>query len=360
MAQYEDIPLIDSHTHCHNQAEATVLERAAERLGLKAFTVCGICYAGGRSTVANPLALQLKIANPGRVYACGGLFYKLPGRKLTGGDLVAQARRLGELGFDGVKMIQGKPTAYKAIGIPLNDPVYRDYYAYLQAERVPVVFHVADPEEFWDREKIPAHFLKMGWLYDGSFPAKEQLYAEIDDVLGRFSRLRVVFAHFYFLSADIERAGRFLDAHPTVSFDITPGMEMYGNFTAKADEWSDFFRRYKDRIVFGTDNTCPVDDGTLNWAVDKINCMRRFLATKDEFVFDNYEVRGLGLGCDVLERIFHLNFEALFGKRPKEVDPSVAVDYCGELTRLADGMPEKDEVVRSLNEISERIRSATG
>jgi predicted TIM-barrel fold metal-dependent hydrolase len=360
MTPYEDIPLIDGHTHCNSQAEAAVLEATAERLGLKAFTVCPICHAGGRSTIANPLALQLKIANPGRVFACGGVFYKLPGRELTADDLLDQVRRLGELGFDGVKMLHGKPTAYKAIGIPMNDPIYNGYCAYLQAERVPVVFHVADPEEFWDRQKIPAHFLKMGWLYDGSFPAKEQLYAEIDDVLGRFGGLRVVFAHFYFLSADIERAGRFLDAHPTVSFDVTPGMEMYGNFSAKADEWSDFFRRYADRIVFGTDNTCPVDDGTLDWAVDKIDCMRRFLATDDEFVFDNYQVRGLALGRDVLERIFHLNFEALFGESPRPVDPQAAVDYCRELARLAEDMPEKDEVQRNLNEIVERITAAAG
>ena len=357
----ERIPLIDSHTHCGTEQEVGVLTGVMDELKLKACMVCAICYGAGDQTISTPLALLLKLSRPGQIYASGGLFYKLPGQRKMNLDLPGQAAKLMSLGFDGMKMLQGKPTAYREIGIPMNAPVYDEYYAFLQAERIPVVFHVADPEEFWDRTKIPAHFLEMGWCYDdGTYPAKEQLYGEIDDVLDRFPELRIVFAHFYFLSADMERAARFLDRRPTVSFDITPGMEMYGNFSARADQWSDFFTRYKDRLVFGTDNVCPVDEGSLAMAVEKIRCMRRFLATRDEFVFDGYKCRGLGLGADVLESIFHLNFERYFGARPRDVNVASALAYCKELAAIANRMDDGAKIASSLESIARKISRLAG
>ena len=55
--------------------------------------------------------------------------------------------------------------------------------------------------------------LALATVYD-LISSKEELYAEVDEVLRRHPNLRVIFAHFYFLSADLPRAARFFDAHP--------------------------------------------------------------------------------------------------------------------------------------------------
>ena len=356
MSREKKLPLIDGHTHCFTMDMVDNLVGVMQQLGLKAFNICGICHTGGARISQNPLCLMLKLMYPGKVYACGGLFHKLPGQ--TGGtfDLRGQAERLMSLGFDGIKMIEGKPTAYKALGIPLNDPAYDDYYGWVESQQIPVVFHVADPETFWDRKTIPAHFLDKGWCYDdGTYPQKEQLYEQVDDILARFGKLPVIFAHFYFLSADIDRAGAFLDKWPAVSFDITPGMEMYRNFSQKADEWGHFFANYADRIVFGTDNVCSVDQGDLAGSIDKIRCMRRFLATKDEFTFGRYDVRGLGLDESVLAKIYTGNFERHFGSKPKPVSREAALGYCRELADQAEPVPEKAEVLADLKQITNAI-----
>jgi len=361
MENCRDVPLIDGHSHCPRPEISDILTGIMDRLDLKAFTICAVCYAGGKSTQANPLALLNKLARPGKVYACGGLFHKLPGRDKGQLDLLGQARGLMSLGFDGIKMLHGKPTAYKDIAMPTNDPVYDDCYTWLQAESVPIIFHVADPEEFWDRRKIPPRFLKMGWCYDdGTYPSKEQLYDEIDDILARFPRLRIIFAHFYFLSADIERAGRFLDRWPAVSFDITPGMEMYGNFSAKRDQWRDFFTRYGDRIVFGTDNVWSVDEGGMDHAVSKIRNMRRFLETDDEFTFGRYTCRGLALDRATIEGIYHANFERYFGPAPKPVNGNDALAYCRRLAELAGQTPGQDEATSALEKIADRLARLSG
>ncbi|GAH68481.1 unnamed protein product, partial [marine sediment metagenome] len=135
-----EIPLIDGHTHCFSPDVAAILTGVMDRCNLRAFNVCGIVCRGGLSSIQNPLALLLKLLHPGTVYACGGLCYKLPPRTKSNFDPLGQAKRLMALGFDGIKMIEGKPTAYKFTGIAMNDPVYDEYYSWIQAERIPVVF----------------------------------------------------------------------------------------------------------------------------------------------------------------------------------------------------------------------------
>ena len=76
-----------------------------------------------------------------------------------------------------------------------------------------------------DRWKIPRE-----WTYvDGTYPSKEELYGEMQNVLARFPELRVTLAHFGFLSADPEGASALLDRFPNLCLDLTPGVGMYAN-----------------------------------------------------------------------------------------------------------------------------------
>ncbi len=110
-----------------------------------------------------------------------------------------------------------------------------------------------DPEEFWDPDRIPGWAKEHNWGYGPDDVTKEALYAEVDEVLARHPRLNVSFAHFYFLSADLPRAARFMDEHPSVRFDLAPGIEMLYNISRDPDAGREFFIDYADRIVFGTD-----------------------------------------------------------------------------------------------------------
>lgn len=351
-----DIPLIDGHAHLFSRDVMPRITDVMARCNLAGINIAAIVARGGPSVVQNALALLMKLKWPAKVYACGGLYYGLPGQSKEGLDLAGQAKRLMEVGFDGVKMIEGKPTVYKLLGICLNDPVYDEYYGYLELQGIPVLFHVGDPETFWDRKAIPPKFIELGWCYDdGTYPAKEQLYAEIDDVLGRFPKLRVVFAHFYFLSADVGRAGEFLDNWPDVSFDITPGTEMYDNFSGKPQQWRQFFLEHQERIIFGTDNVCSVQKGSVEEAVENIEVMRRFLETKDRFDGYGYRLSGLGLEAAALERIYGRNFQRYFGAKPKTVDPSAAIEFCRELVARLEQGDEHAGVLATLRQTVREI-----
>ncbi len=109
------------------------------------------------------------------------------------------------------------------------------------------------------------------------------------------------------MSADIARASEFLDKWRNVSLDITPGIEMYHNFTRRPGEWREFFTRHNDRIIFGTDNHPPGDmknTEQLDICVGNIAMIRDFLETDKEMLSG----RGLKLGSDTLEKIYCGNF----------------------------------------------------
>ena len=96
-----------------------------------------------------------KIMYPEKIYGFGGLFYPDNPNLANGQNLLEQAVRLKQLGFDGMKMLEGKPDTRKNIGLPLDSPLFDKYYSYLEAEGIPVTYHVGDPKVFWDEEKAP-------------------------------------------------------------------------------------------------------------------------------------------------------------------------------------------------------------
>ncbi|MBD3241856.1 MAG: amidohydrolase family protein [Chitinivibrionales bacterium] len=338
---------IDTHVHLQTVAAIDGFRRIMESCAIDALGVA--CIQRDHPHV-NPVAFLMKARYPQSTFVFGGLDYDPPGGEETGTDFAGQVQRLVTLGADGMKMIEGKPNVRKASGLALDDPQYHAYYAYLQDNAVPVLFHVADPEEFWDEEAAPEIAKRNNWLYtDGTFPSKEQLYDESERVLRAFPALKVVFAHFRFLSADLERAAAFLDAWPNACFDLTPGSEMYYNFSRRAADWREFFVRYQDRILFGTDNTTHTDD-LEKWGVENIDRIRRFLASDAAF-----SGPGLALPPEVLEKIYHGNFERVFGVEPKPVDVAGIVAQSAILLEHARATGGPQDSITELETIMQQL-----
>ena len=96
-----------------------------------------------------------------------------------------------------------------------------------------------------------------------------------------------MFAHFHFLSDFLDRAAALLDRYPNVNFDLAPGIEMLYNFTKRPAEARDFFLKYQDRLVYGTDFS------TWRLSLTRIWVVRNFLET-DEYFHVPTTTRSLG------------------------------------------------------------------
>lgn len=317
---FADVPLIDGHIHfVHPERLDEMLALLDEAHVSRASLVC---IPNPDTTTHNPAALYFKQKHPQKAYISGALDYSVLADPAHAPErLAAQIAALKAQGFDGLKLIEGKPQVRKLLPHPLDGALYEKMWATLEHESFPVVFHVNDPDAFWDAARCPEWARQSGWDYsDGSYPAKEDLYAEVDHILARHPRLKITFAHFYFLSRDLERAARFLDVHPTVCFDLAPHMDMYRDFSRDPAAARAFFIRYQDRIIYGTDtDTRALARGPagMRFMQSIPVLIRSFLERDGAFTLnDSTQYHGLGLPRAVLEKIYRANFERMYGTVP--------------------------------------------
>ena len=204
MTDFADIPLIDAHIHMRTIASITNQTNVMEACGLTAVNVLASAAMSGLNINQNVLAALFKVERRGEVYAFGGLHHQRPAVEAAAPDFAGQLRRIRELGFDGIKMIEGKPSIYKMLGTPLNDPLYDRFYALLAEWQFPLLLHVGDPAMMWDPEQVQQWALDRGWFYgDGTYPTLEQLYGQVEDVLTRHPTLPLILAHLAFLEDDM-------------------------------------------------------------------------------------------------------------------------------------------------------------
>lgn len=255
-----------------------------------------------------------------------------------------QLEALIKLGIDGFK-IMSCPTMRRYCGFGLNDSRYEKMFAMLEEKGIAVNIHVADPEEFWD---------EGGRYADPSLPSKQQMYDEVLEVLDRHPKLKVVFAHFFFLSNYPDEAVRILEKYPNVYFDLTPGVEMYYNFDKNLDFWRDFFVKYRDRLIFGTDANANKDCN-----VDLENLVYRKLTEgtnvfKQKCYGDDFVMRGLALDDETVDMIAYRNYFSIFGKNKKPVNKEFFYECCERVLADLENM-EGDPYQKNRCEIVPRL-----
>lgn len=335
--------ITDGHVHMGSVSEEASLLNLCQATGIQRMGLVSIQNPATGSGL--PQSLFMKARHPGQFYVFAGLNHaeKLSSGRVRTPSLAEQAEGFARMGCDGIKMIEGKPTSRQRLNIPVTDPYFADYWACIEDLGLPIVWHVNDPEEFWDPEKIPGWAKERHWGYGPEDVQKEELYAEVDAILARHPRLKVIFAHFYFLSADLSRAARFLEEHPTVHFDLAPGIEMLYNISRDPEAGREFFLRYADRIVFGTDLSSgqSLEEGRIRAGI-----VFRWLESEDTFRVpeeadfllgppEDGIIRGMALPGEVLKHIYHSNLARLAGFPPQPLKVEAAIAECERLAAIA-------------------------
>ena len=68
-------------------------------------------------------------------------------------------------------------SSRQSLNVPVTDAYYADYWARVEELRIPLTWHVNDPEEFWDPDRIPGWAKERSWGYGPGDVQKEELYA---------------------------------------------------------------------------------------------------------------------------------------------------------------------------------------
>ena len=198
-----------------------------------------------------------------------------------------------------------------AIDDPRLDPIWEE------AGRlgIPVSIHTSDPEAFFHPvdntneryEELTGH---PDWSFYGpQFPSKEELLAQRDRMFAKHPHTNFVALHVANWPENLDYVSNLLDKLPNVMIEFGAREAELGRQPKRARE---FFIKYQDRIMFGTDN--GMDEAMYRNHF-------RWLETSDEY-FDywgapgqgRWKISGMGLPDSVLEKIYHNNAERLFGK----------------------------------------------
>ena len=351
---YRGHRVIDGHIHFTLDAEPAFYVDFLSASGTDAANLAVITR--GNTLPCTPESLALKALYPERFYVCAALD---PLEYCRGGDdmgrrLAEYAGRMLSCGCDGIKMLEGKPQLRKALPVPgFDEPCWEDFWQFAEESQTPLLWHVNDPAAFWDRENIPAWAEKAGWFYDESYINNEAQYTQVLNVLERHPRLKVILAHAFFMSEDLDRLGDILSRYPDVMTDLTPGIEMYDAFSQRPEQTRDFFETFGDRIIYGTDTGSRFVYGGRGKTFDEKENTRRHEIVRDflfgtepriisadgHFVHDrpDFLMMPLGLAGERLDAILSGNFMRFIGGAPKKTDREAALDEC---LRLKKAEPE--------------------
>ena len=217
---------------------------------------------------------------------------------------------LKDLGL-GVRDKSGKLIA---VDDPRLDPIWEE----AGRLHIPVSIHTSDPEAFFhptngENERYEELTEHPDWSFYSApggpqFPSKEELLAARDRVFARHPHTQFVALHMANWPENLDYVSSLLDRLPNVMVEFGAREAELGRQPRRARE---FFLKYQDRIMFGTDNEVTEEMYRNHF---------RWLETADEY-FDywgypgqgRWEIYGMDLPDPVLEKIYHGNAEKMFG-----------------------------------------------
>jgi len=225
----------------------------------------------------------------------------------------------------------------------LDNPGFDGLMSHLEAERIPLVAHQAEPKNCWlpldqmttenDRSYFRDHPEYYMYLHP-QMPSYESLMAHRDNFVAHHPRLIFIGAHLASLEWSVDEIAKFFDKFPNATADLAARMTQVQYQSNKdRDKVRQFFIKYQDRLQYGSDLTedppdpharaqNPPADGTpFETEADKFwRSDWLYLATGESQHIDaiKADVKGLALPKAVVDKIYYTNAHWVFWKLPRE------------------------------------------
>ena len=224
----------------------------------------------------------------------------------------------------------------------LDDPRFDGLMNHLEQKGIPLVAHQAEPRNCWlpldqmttenDRSYFKEHPEYYMYLHPEQ-PSYESLMQHRDRFVARHPKLIFIGAHMASLEWSVDRLAKFFDEYPNTSADLAARMTQV-QFQSNADREKvrQFFIKYQDRLLYGTDLTenppdpharaqNPPDNGQgfEKEADDFWRSDWKYLATDAVQHIDaiKADTKGLALPKPVIDKIYYANAHRVFARLPK-------------------------------------------
>ncbi|MEN1679733.1 MAG: amidohydrolase family protein [Planctomycetota bacterium] len=230
-----------------------------------------------------------------------------PGFGRRTAEALADAHARGAVGL---KVFKQLGLGYKnpdGTLLAIDDPRWDPIWAACGKLGMPVIIHSADPVAFFEPidernerwEELNRH---PDWSFHGpEFPSHDELLAARNRVIARHPGTTFIGAHMANYPENLAVVGEWLDRYPNLVVEISSRIAELGRQPFTAQE---FFLRYQDRIMFGTDGPRAKARMLPHW---------RFFETRDEnFRYAEnpfppqglWRIHGIGLPDEVLRKLY--------------------------------------------------------
>jgi predicted TIM-barrel fold metal-dependent hydrolase len=264
-------------------------------------------------------------AHPGRFYTFTEPCYSRllePNYPASQADEIVRAQRAGARGLKVLKTLGLYLRENISTGklIKVDDPRFDPMWDACGQLNIPVAIHVSDPVAFFTpTDRFNERFEELNkhpdWSFHGrDFPTNADLLAARDRIFARHPKTQFIGLHVGNFAEDLDHVSDTLDRFPNVTVDIAARIGELGRQPRRARQ---FFDRYQDRILFGTDAVPDGHETPQQLFVDELyEIYYRFLETDDEY-FDyapapvppqgRWRIYGLQLPDPVLRKVYYEN-----------------------------------------------------
>lgn len=243
-------------------------------------------------------------------------------------DAIEQAHRSGARGLKILKTLglylRENLTSGKLVRV--DDPRFDPMWDACGEFNMPVAIHVSDPIAFFtptDRfneryEELNNH---PDWSFYGrDYPANAELLEARNRVFARHPKTQFLVLHVGNFAENLDNVSENLDRFPNMTVDLAARIGELGRQPRRSRQ---FFDRYQDRILFGTDATPHGDETPQQLFNEKLyEIYYRFLETADEY-FDyapakvppqgRWRIYGIDLPDSILQKVYYQNATRLLG-----------------------------------------------
>jgi len=328
MADFPRVRKYDAHVHANNLDAAFLEQARADGFELMSINVDYPDFPSLAKQHAAALALAAK--DPQHFHWATTFSMKGFGTPGWSEKVDAKLSRDVAKGALAVKIWKNVGLAEKdADGklIMLDDPGLAPVAEHVRALGVALIDHQGEPRNCWlpldqmttdnDREYFSKHPEYYMYLHP-DMPGYEDLMAARDRFVAAHPKLHFVGAHLASLEYDVDRIAAFLDRFPNATVDMAARMSQVQYQSVRdREKVRNFFIRYQDRVMYGTDLTYGPDadpaefkrEAHTVWSSDW-----RYLATGESQRVDmiDAEVPGLALPRAVVDKIYYANAVRVF------------------------------------------------
>ncbi len=321
--RFDKTPVHDCHYHIdrHYTLSDSIkyLQMNREYLGMDKIVL--LCFTEDSMQVdpyENVRGLYFKEFLGDSIYTFAGLHSFLDERD-TAEHYLKQIEFFYNAGFDGIKIMgEGKAACRSYFNHKLDDERFDKFFAFIEKTGFPMLIHAGDVPNT-DEERLGC----------------DTVHTEMLNVLEKYPNLCITFAHMMFLSDNIEKLTDIFEKYPNVTIDLALGGFMK-DISNNIEIWREFFTKYSDRILFGTDNYNNfITDNDCFELIVRNEPVRKLLEYKETFTVRVYSFKTVFnpmiLPESAVNNIYRNNFIRLFGEKPRKVNYDLAYEYTVKL-----------------------------